>query len=87
MWPCRKPRVGVYVDGLNLYYGGRKLCGRHTTGWRWLDIEALASAIVSRYVSRFAIGVIHYCTAEKENPVTGAKSADQLRYLEALRKK
>ncbi|HEY7200404.1 MAG TPA: NYN domain-containing protein, partial [Candidatus Dormibacteraeota bacterium] len=30
-------RVGVYVDGFNLYYGARGLCGRGTAGWRWLD--------------------------------------------------
>ena len=40
-------RVGVYVDGFNLYYGARGLCGRGTPGWRWLDIRALAQRIVS----------------------------------------
>jgi hypothetical protein len=39
-------RVGVYVDGFNLYYGARTLCGRGTPGWRWLDIRALAGALV-----------------------------------------
>jgi hypothetical protein len=39
-------RVGVYVDGYNLYYGGRALSGRGTAGWRWLDIRALAQALV-----------------------------------------
>ena len=34
-------RVGAYVDGFNLYYGGRSLCGRGTPGWRWLDVRAL----------------------------------------------
>ena len=28
-------RIGVYVDGFNLYYGARTLCGRGTPGWRW----------------------------------------------------
>jgi hypothetical protein len=36
-------RVGMYVDGFNLYYGARGLCGRGTAGWRWLDLRALAA--------------------------------------------
>jgi hypothetical protein len=39
-------RVGVYIDGFNLYYGGRGLCGRSTPGWRWLDIRRLASTLI-----------------------------------------
>jgi hypothetical protein len=35
-------RVGVYVDGFNLYFGARSVCGRGTPGWRWLDLRALA---------------------------------------------
>lgn len=31
-------RVGVYVDGFNLCYGGRGLRGKGQPGWRWLDI-------------------------------------------------
>jgi hypothetical protein len=39
-------RVGVYVDGYNLYYGGRSLCGRGRPGWRWLDLRALSARLV-----------------------------------------
>ena len=35
-------KVGVYVDGYNLYYGGRGICGRGVPGWRWLDLRSLA---------------------------------------------
>jgi hypothetical protein len=41
-------RIGVYVDGFNLYYGARGLCGRGTPGWRWLDLRALATDLVGR---------------------------------------
>ena len=41
-------RSGVDVDGFNLDYGGRGLCGRGTPGWRWLDLRALATALVGR---------------------------------------
>ena len=37
-------RVGVYIDGFNLYYGGRGLCGKGVAGWRWLDVRALNRA-------------------------------------------
>ena len=41
-------RIGVYVDGFNLYYGARSLCGRGTPGWRWLDLRGLAAHLVGR---------------------------------------
>ena len=44
-------RVGVYVDGFNVYYGGRGLCGRGTAGWRWLDLRALASNPTPSYLA------------------------------------
>ena len=39
--------VGVYVDGYNLYYGGRGICGRGLSGWRWLDLRAMASSLIT----------------------------------------
>lgn len=36
-------RIGVYIDGFNLYYGARGLCGRSTPGWRWLNLRSLAA--------------------------------------------
>jgi hypothetical protein len=39
-------RVGVYVDGFNLHYGARGLCGRSTPGWRWLDLRALSTDLI-----------------------------------------
>jgi hypothetical protein len=41
-------RIGVYVDGCNLYYGARGLCGRGTPGWRRLDLRGLAADLVGR---------------------------------------
>ena len=40
-------RIGVYVDGYNLYYGARSVCGRGTPGWRWLDVRALAENVIA----------------------------------------
>lgn len=39
-------RVGVYIDGFNLYYGGRGICGRSIAGWRWLDLRKLAENLL-----------------------------------------
>ena len=39
-------RVGVYIDGFNLYYGARGLCGKGTPGWRWLDLRALSQGFL-----------------------------------------
>lgn len=68
-------KVGVYVDGYNLYYGGRGLCGSSTPGWRWLDIRALTNQFVGW--SGAKISHIVYCTARVNDP-------DQDAYLEAL---
>ncbi len=45
-------RVRVYVDGFNLYYGGKRLAARHAGGrppaWKWLDLRALESRIIEQ---------------------------------------
>ncbi len=53
-------RVGVYIDGFNLYYGGLAHLGS-TAGWKWIDLRALAS----RYASWQGAHVerVIYCTA------------------------
>jgi len=38
-------RVGVYIDGYNLYYGARGLSGAGTSGWRWLDVRGLGARV------------------------------------------
>ena len=40
-------RVGIYIDGYNLYYGGRGICGRGVDGWRWLDLRAMLEAVIA----------------------------------------
>jgi hypothetical protein len=79
-------RVGVYVDGFNLYYGARALCGRGTPGWRWLDIRALASALVGerRDWEGARLTNIVYCTAIIDGAQNQSGHADQDVYLKAL---
>ncbi len=79
-------RVGVYIDGFNLYYGARGHCGRGTPGWRWLDLRALAERAVAVHSgwTEASIERVVYCTARisgRDNP-TGANEQDT--YLRAL---
>ncbi len=79
-------RVGVYVDGYNLYYGARGLCGRGTAGWRWLDIRALSQRFVSG-APRWQDAVISrvvYCTAVIDAATNPLGYNDQDVYLRAL---
>ncbi|BCB84132.1 NYN domain-containing protein [Phytohabitans suffuscus] len=79
-------RVGVYIDGYNLYYGARAVCGRGTAGWRWLDLRGLATSLVTaqRGWPGAAIDRIVYCTARINAVSNPSGAADQDRYLKAL---
>jgi hypothetical protein len=79
-------RVGVYVDGFNLYYGGRGLCGRGTPGWRWLDLRALATDLVHRRSGWHGAEMqrVVYCTARIDAAGNPSGHADQDVYLKAL---
>ncbi len=79
-------RIGVYVDGYNLYYGGRSICGRGTPGWRWLDIRSLVGNVVHTQGSwpQFTIDRIVYCTARVDSATNPSAYSDQDVYLKAL---
>jgi hypothetical protein len=79
-------RIGVYVDGFNLYYGARGLCGRGTPGWRWLDLRRLATDLAARRPG-WAGAEVHrivYCTARIDGASNPSGHADQDVYLKAL---
>ena len=79
-------RIGVYIDGFNVYYGARGICGRGTPGWRWIDLRALATDLISRRAS-WADAVIDrvvYCTARIDAVSNPSGQADQDIYLKAL---
>jgi hypothetical protein len=79
-------RIGVYVDGFNLYYGARGICGRGTPGWRWLDVRGLAADLVSRRGSWKGAQVqrVVYCTARVDGTSNPGGQVDQDIYLKAL---
>jgi len=73
-------RVGVYVDGLDMYYGARDMCGPDTPGWGWVDIRSLARSLVGGRIGWDGahIGPVVYCTAAPPG------EADQETYRKAL---
>lgn len=80
-------RVGVYVDGYNLYYGGRKHCGRGTAGWRWLDVRALVETLLAEKAVDWpsaSLERIVYRTARISAAHNASGSQDQDVYLKAL---
>lgn len=81
-------QVGVYVDGYNLYYGARQVCGRSTPGWRWLDVRKLSQHIIHQQGSwsSASIARVVYCTARVDSNTNPSAFADQDRYLKALQK-
>jgi uncharacterized LabA/DUF88 family protein len=79
-------RVGVYVDGYNLYYGARDCCGRSTAGRRWLDVRALAENIIATQGQwrHAVVEKVVYCTARVDAATNPSAQADQDVYLKAL---
>lgn len=80
-------KIGVYVDGYNLYYGGRSICGRGTPGWRWMDIRSMMHQLVSTHSSwqgPFDLRVV-YCTARIKGRGNSSGQRDQDVYLRALK--
>lgn len=82
-------RVGVYVDGYNLYYGARSMCGKGTAGWRWLDLRALATGLTAQHsgwAPTSSMRVV-YCTARIKGDASNPSAAgprEQNVYLQAL---
>ncbi len=80
-------RVGVYVDGFNLYFGARDHCGRGTRGWRWLDVRGLVeNSLPSAWTGVGAmVDRVVYCTARVSGIDDPSTPRDQTVYLRALR--
>ena len=80
-------RVGVYVDGFNLYYGGRSLFGRGASGWKWLDLRKLSERIIEQQCAWAAPDFLKivYCSARVSGAEDPQKEIDQSIYIRALR--
>ncbi|MCC7128524.1 MAG: NYN domain-containing protein [Microbacteriaceae bacterium] len=79
-------RVGVYIDGFNLYYGGRATFGRSVSGWRWLDLRSLAAKLIRDESpwQRAQIERVVYCIARISGGDNPSGQRDQDVYLRAL---
>lgn len=80
-------RVGVYVDGFNLYYGGRsQFRGPSAPGWRWLDIRVLADTLIAERKNwqGARIDRVVYCTARVDASDNRSAHDDQGIYIRAL---
>jgi|SRR5579871_712505 len=80
-------RVGVYIDGYNLYYGARGIMGGPgQPGWRWLDVRQLAQNLVARRPAWASATVsrVVYCTARINGASNASAQHDQDTYLRAL---
>lgn len=80
-------RVGVYIDGFNLYYGARKCCGRGSAGWRWLDVRSLIASVLPGgwKAAEAKLHRVVYCTARVSGARDRSSAADQNVYIRALR--
>jgi len=79
----RKARIAVYVDGYNLYYGGKKLI--NGSSWKWLDIRKLVESLLPKSAPWFNGELVRilYFTAEVNNAPETLRR--QQAYVEALR--
>ena len=79
-------RVGIYIDGYNLYYGGRGICGRGVAGWRWLDLRAMLEAVIAAQSPWSAVvgSRVVFCTARIRGRDDVSSQRDQDTYLRAL---
>lgn len=81
-------KVGVYIDGLNLYYGGRAVVGRSAPGWRWLDLRQLSERLLSQLPGWGERGAllqrVVYCTAFIDGNRNEAGHQRQTVYVAAL---
>jgi len=80
-------RVGVYIDGYNLYYAGRGWFGRGTAGWKWLSPRNLAATLVAQRGDwpGAQLARVVYCTARIDPKNTPGAHRDQEVYLQAIR--
>lgn len=82
-------QLGVYVDAFNLYYGAKGIChARNSSGWKWLDIRALAKRLIGMRLDpswqKAEIVRVVYCTAMVSGREDPTSPRDQERYLRTL---
>jgi uncharacterized LabA/DUF88 family protein len=78
-------RVGVYIDGFNLYFGGSAIFGAGAPGWKWLDMRGAFGALAhAHWPTTSVVEPIVYCTARISARVDPTGFKRQETYLRAL---
>lgn len=92
-------RVGVYIDGYNIYYGGRARFGRGSVGWKWYSPKNMARQVINEVLTTPNItsqGRVHeiwqgasvhrtvFCTAKIPDVRDPQAAHDQEMFLKAI---
>src|SRR5262249_47926917 len=78
-------RVGVYIDGFNLYFGGSAIFGTGAPGWKWLDMRGAFGALAHvHWPTTAVVEPVIYCTAPISARVDPTRFQGQETYLRAL---
>ncbi len=79
-------RVGVYVDGFNVYYRARSMFGKGSRGWKWLDLRSVTTNLVAARPlwAPATIDRVVYCTARVDTGSNRSAAVDQDIYIRAL---
>lgn len=77
-------RVGVYIDGFNLYFGGSAIFGAGAPGWKWLDMRGAFGALARlHWPATAVVEPVAYCTARISARVDPTGYKRQETYLRA----
>jgi hypothetical protein len=79
-------KVGIYIDGFNVYYGGESIMGKGVAGWRWLDMRAAFQAVAAAHWHVTELTPVVYCTSRVLGRVDPGAQKRQDDYLRALNK-
>lgn len=89
--------VGVYFDGFNVYYGGKKQFGPGAAGWKWFSPRNLATNTLQAFLSGphatpdiqsiwggCSIDRVVFCTAKISQDRDHQAYYDQLAFINAI---
>jgi len=78
-------RVGIYVDGYNLYYGMKSQCEGVVRGWKWLNITVMVLNKMS-FLDQVNYEITRkvFCTAERDQHDNNSALSDQKLFIRHL---
>ena len=89
--------VGVYFDGFNVYYGGKKQFGPGSAGWKWYSPRSLAYNTLQAFLAGphstpdvqsiwagSSLDRVVFCTAKISQDRDQQAYYDQLAFINAI---